>query len=100
MDTTPEELAKSLQHPLVVIRRHERSVPEDETSYGAPKATYIDGYSAEGDLVTTRGLYERTTRLSRIFQAGTEKWKTMRVKRTLGSQAVTLHHSELRTNGL
>lgn len=100
MHVVPEEFVRSVGHPLIVMRRHERAVPIDETSYDAPKATYIDGYDKDGTLVSTRGLYERSSGLGKVWQNAMETWKVSRVKRELGKSAISLNHVELREYGL
>ncbi len=91
---------EEFEGPAIVVRKGQRSVSDDETSFGAPKATYIEGIDADGEVITTRGLYERTSKPGKLWQKAIERWKTERVRFTLGSSAVELSHSELRENGL
>lgn len=94
------EYVRMLGRPIVVIERQQRPAGPDETSFGMSKATYITGYDREGNEVTTRGFYERRSRVGKKWQATMEKWKIKRVRRTLARSAMTLEHSELRVNGL
>jgi hypothetical protein len=82
-----ERLPAGIQSPAIVIRRHERSTSFGD-SYGFPKATYIDGYDEAGNLITTSSLFERQSRIGRVWQTAVERWKIGRAESTIGKTAL------------
>ncbi|MDO8335264.1 MAG: hypothetical protein Q7T74_00570 [Candidatus Saccharibacteria bacterium] len=85
---------EEIEGPAIVISRHQRSAPMNESSFGTKKQTRVTGIDKAGNIVAERGFFERTSRAGVAWQGLMETWKVKRVKVAVGISAVKTTLSE------